>query len=123
MTQPALCRIDDITVDLTRRRVVRGRNEVISLSALSFDTLRALIDAAPAPLTANELIELAWQGSVVSDDTVTQRIRLLRKALGDAQSFAVSLSRRPVLSPRSSSSTHSAPPGPCTTLRIRAFMS
>ena len=68
MTQPALCRIDDITVDLTRRRVVRGRNEVISLSALSFDTLRALIEAAP--LTANELIELAWQGSVVSDDTV-----------------------------------------------------
>ena len=121
MTQPALCRIDDITVDLTRRRVVRGRNEVISLSALSFDTLRALIEAAP--LTANELIELAWQGSVVSDDTVTQRIRLLRKALGDAQSFAVSLSSRPMLSPRSSSSTHSAPSGPCTTLRIRAFMS
>jgi DNA-binding winged helix-turn-helix (wHTH) protein/thioredoxin-like negative regulator of GroEL len=86
MTQAAHCRFDDITVDLTRRRVVRGKNKVISLSALSFDTLRALIAAAPAPLTADQLIQQAWQGSVVSDDTVTQRIRLLRKALGDDSS-------------------------------------
>ena len=83
MMQPALCRIDDITIDFARRRVFRKKSKAISLSALSFDTLRALVAAAPAPLTADELIERAWQGSVVSDDTVTQRIRLLRRALGD----------------------------------------
>ena len=86
MTRPALARIDDLTIDFTRRKIFRGKNKVISLSALSFNTLHALVEAAPAPLTAKELIEHAWQGSVVSDDTVTQRIRLLRRALGDDKS-------------------------------------
>jgi len=75
--------IDDITIDFARRKIYdRERNEIV-LSALSFDTLRALTDAAPAALSADELIERAWRGAVVSDDAVTQRIRLLRKALGD----------------------------------------
>ena len=39
------------------------------------------------------------------------------------QVFGVSLSRRPVLSPRSSSSTQRSPSGPSTTLRMRAPMS
>ena len=77
MTRPALARIDDLTIDFTRRKIFRGKNKVISLSTLSFNTLHALVESAPAPLTAKELIEHAWQGSVVSDDTVTQRIRLI----------------------------------------------
>jgi len=75
--------IDDLTVDLARRKIYdHERNEIV-LSALSFDSLRALIDAAPAALSADELIARAWRGTIVSDDAVTQRIRLLRKALGD----------------------------------------
>jgi DNA-binding winged helix-turn-helix (wHTH) protein len=79
----SLCHIDDLTVDFARRKVFDSDHNEIALSALSFDTLRALIDAAPAVLTADELIDRAWRGSVVSDETVTQRIRLLRKALQD----------------------------------------
>ena len=86
MTRPALARIDDLTIDFTRRKIFRGKNKAISLSTLSFNTLHALVEAAPAPLTAKQLIEHAWQGSVVSDDTVTQRIRLLCRALGDDRS-------------------------------------
>ena len=79
----SVCRIDDLTVDFARRKVFDSDHNEIALSALSFDTLLALIDAAPAVLTADELIDRAWRGSVVSDETVTQRIRLLRKALQD----------------------------------------
>jgi DNA-binding winged helix-turn-helix (wHTH) protein/thioredoxin-like negative regulator of GroEL len=79
----SVCRIDDLTVDFARRKVFDSDHNEIALSALSFDTLQALIDASPAVLTANELIDRAWRGSVVSDETVTQRIRLLRKALQD----------------------------------------
>ncbi len=79
----SVCRIDDLTVDFARRKVFDSDQNEIALSALSFDTLQALIEAAPAVLTANELIDRAWRGSVVSDETVTQRIRLLRKALRD----------------------------------------
>jgi DNA-binding winged helix-turn-helix (wHTH) protein len=78
-----VCLIDDLTVDFARRKVFDSDHNEIALSALSFDTLQALIDASPAVLTANELIDRAWRGSVVSDETVTQRIRLLRKALQD----------------------------------------
>lgn len=76
-------RIDDLRVDFARRKVFDGDHNEIALSALSFDTLKALIEAAPAVLTTEELIDRAWRGSVVSDETVTQRIRLLRKALHD----------------------------------------
>lgn len=79
----AILSIDNLTVDLERRRVVRADGEVVALPALSFDTLAALIDASPGVLSADELIERAWRGAIVSDETVTQRIRLLRKALGD----------------------------------------
>ena len=83
MTHPPLCRIDDLTIDFARRKVYDGDQNEITLSALSFDTLLALIEASPAVLTNDELINRAWRGSVVSDETVTQRIRLLRKALQD----------------------------------------
>ena len=83
MSDSNLCLIDDLTVDFDRRKVYGGSRKEIALSALSFDTLLALIEASPAVLTNDELINRAWRGSVVSDETVTQRIRLLRKALGD----------------------------------------
>ena len=41
------------------------------------------MDAAPNAVTVDALIERVWRGAVVSDGTVTQRIRLLRQALGD----------------------------------------
>lgn len=78
-----VCRIDDLTIDFARRKVFDRNHKEIALPALSFDTLRALVEASPAVLTNDELVERAWRGSVVSDETVTQRIRLLRKALQD----------------------------------------
>lgn len=74
--------LDDLRIDPQRRRVMR-RRQVIALPSLSFNTLMALVEAAPEPLSAEALIERAWQGAVVGDDAVIQRIRLLRQALGD----------------------------------------
>jgi len=83
MQKTGACRVDDLTIDFARRKVHRDDGEEIRLSALSFDTLNALIEASPATLSVSELIDRAWKGSVVSDETVTQRIRLLRQALHD----------------------------------------
>lgn len=76
----SVCQIDDLTVDFVRRKVFDENYDVIALSALSFDTLCVLIEASPAVVSQGELVERAWHGAVVSDETVTQRIRLLRKA-------------------------------------------
>ena len=75
-------RIDDLSVDVGRALVQRGDLE-IPLPKLSFDLLLALARAAPNLLTLDELMNQVWPGLVVAPDTVSQRVKLLRAALGD----------------------------------------
>jgi TolB-like protein/DNA-binding winged helix-turn-helix (wHTH) protein/tetratricopeptide (TPR) repeat protein len=74
--------IGDVEIDTARREVRRGPR-VIRLPKLSYRMLLELAAAAPAVLTHDELIERVWDGRVVSPETVTQRVKLLRAALGD----------------------------------------
>lgn len=74
--------LDDLCVDTTRRQVFRG-GRPIPMPALSFNTLLVLVDASPKAVSLEALIKQAWNGLIVSNETVTQRIRLLRQTLGD----------------------------------------
>ena len=73
--------LGDLTVDLGARQV-RRQGEEIQLGRLSFDLLAALIRAAPAALSNEEIVDRVWSGDIVSDETVKQRVSLLRRALG-----------------------------------------
>ena len=75
-------RVDDLTIDLGRRCVSRGET-VIPLAELSFDFLVALARAAPNLLTFDQLTERVWPGLVISPETITQRAKVVRDALGD----------------------------------------
>jgi TolB-like protein len=75
-------RIGDLLVDVGRQSVVRDGIE-LHLPRLSFDTLYALIAAAPNLIRNDELMRQVWRGTIVSLETVTQRVKLLRDALGD----------------------------------------
>ena len=75
-------RIADLAIDVGRRSVRRGGSE-IHLSRLSFDVLCTLLDAAPNVVSNDELTRTAWKGVVVGPESVTQRVKLLRDALGD----------------------------------------
>jgi TolB-like protein/DNA-binding winged helix-turn-helix (wHTH) protein len=79
---PGGFQIDDLSVDLGRALVQRGGLE-IPLPRLSFDLLVVLAHAAPNLLTFDELMDQVWPGLVVAPDTVSQRVKLLRAALGD----------------------------------------
>ena len=72
----------DLRIDLGRQRVERA-GIPIELPRLSFDMLVALVRAAPNVVSNEELMSTAWKGLVVSPETVTQRVKLLRDALGD----------------------------------------
>lgn len=74
--------VDDLLVDVGRAQVTRAGTEV-ALPKLSFDLLLALIDAAPSIATADDLIARVWPGLVISPETISQRVKLLREALGD----------------------------------------
>ena len=74
--------VGDLLVDTARARVTRDGVE-LPLPKLSFDLLVALIEAAPSVLSLDALMDRVWAGVVVSPETVSQRAKLLRDALGD----------------------------------------
>lgn len=79
---PARYGVADLTVDLGRQQVVRNGEE-IALPKLSFDLLVALIRAAPNLARLDALMSEVWPGVVVSPETLSQRVKLLRDALSD----------------------------------------
>ena len=72
----------DLTIDVGRQTVNRAGVD-IPLPRLSFDVLVALAEAHPRMLSIEELMESVWAPAVVNAETVSQRILLLRHALGD----------------------------------------
>ena len=58
-------RFADLTLDVATRRVDR-RGRALEMSALNFDLLRALVDAAPEAVTYDQLVQKVWRRSFVS---------------------------------------------------------
>src|SRR5215470_13861875 len=79
---PAGYQVDDLIIDLAPRRVRRA-GTVIRLQALSFDLLVTLVRAAPNLVSFEQLNERVWPGLVITPETIVQRVKLLRGALGD----------------------------------------
>jgi adenylate cyclase len=75
--------LSDLTID-TGRQLVSRASIPIPLPKLSYDLLLALVRAAPNLVSLDELMRLVWPGVVVSPETVSQRVKLLRDAIGDA---------------------------------------
>ena len=75
-------RLADLTVDL-QRRTVRRAGKRLPVKGRSFQLMQALLERYPETAGHRELMEGVWKGLVVTPDTLSQRVRLLRKALGD----------------------------------------
>jgi DNA-binding winged helix-turn-helix (wHTH) protein/Tfp pilus assembly protein PilF len=75
-------RIADLTLDVEAVSLHRD-GRPIALPRLSFDLLVALARRAPSVVAPDELIDTVWAGTAVSDETLTQRVALLRRSLGD----------------------------------------
>ena len=78
----AAYRLDDLTIDLARRRVQRG-DVPLELVGLTFDVFAYLLAQGDRVVGFDELIASVWAPAVVGEETVTQRIKLLRQSLGD----------------------------------------
>jgi TolB-like protein/DNA-binding winged helix-turn-helix (wHTH) protein/predicted Zn-dependent protease len=73
----------DLTLDLDRHLLTRG-GEPVKLTKLSFKALQVLVQAAPALISHDELIDQVWgPRRVITLDNLAQRIKTLRQSLGD----------------------------------------
>jgi TolB-like protein/Tfp pilus assembly protein PilF len=79
---PLQFRVLDLDVDLARGTVSRGK-QPIELPELSFRLLAVLVRHAPDRVSKDDLIHEVWGNVVVGDETLAQRVRLLRQALGE----------------------------------------
>jgi len=80
--EPRQVGIGDLVLDRDTRELRRG-GDLIALTRLSYRLFDCLVNAAPAVVSHDDLVEQVWDGRVASPETVTQRIKLLRDALGD----------------------------------------
>jgi DNA-binding winged helix-turn-helix (wHTH) protein len=74
--------ISDLTIDTNTNTVTRS-NETLSLSPRTFHLLVALARRAPNVVSRQELLEAVWPDEFVNDETLSQRVRVLRESLGD----------------------------------------
>lgn len=72
----------DLVVDTAGQRVERD-GVALKVSGLSFQLLAYLIAQGDRVVGFDELIEQVWAPAVVNEETVTQRVKLLRQAMGD----------------------------------------
>ncbi len=77
-------RVGDLQVDVGAGVVTRGETR-LGLSPLTFNVLAALIRRAPQIIQRQEILATVWPNEFVNDDTLSQRVRLLREALGDVE--------------------------------------
>lgn len=75
-------RLLDLDIDLPRQRVTRG-GQPLDVAGLSFQLLAYLLAQGPRVVGFDELMQAVWAPAVVNEETVTQRVKLLRQALGD----------------------------------------
>jgi len=82
MTGTSPLRFGEFTLDLAAGQLRRG-TEAVALKARYFDALVLLATHPGELITKDRFFEQVWPGVTVSDESLTQAIKELRKALGD----------------------------------------
>ena len=84
LTEPLA--FDGITVDIDRHRVIVD-DEVVDLSALQFNLLRALAESPGRVFARHQLIDRVWGRDFYGEERIVDvHVGNLRKALGDSAS-------------------------------------
>lgn len=80
--------VDDLLIDIEQHQVVKGGKPVL-LPELSYKLLCKLCEQAPAAVDKDDIAISVWEHGAVSDETIAQRVRLLRKSIGDEDGHVV----------------------------------
>ena len=81
-------RFDDHLLDVARRELWRGSEPVV-VEPQVFDLLVYLVQHPERVVTKDELLQAIWDGRIVSESAITNRINAARRAI-DASSHVYS---------------------------------
>src|SRR5438309_1253426 len=73
----------DCLLDTDRRELTRG-SVAIALAPQVFDLLVHLLENRERVVTKDGLLDVVWQGRIVSESTLTSHINAARRAIGDS---------------------------------------
>ena len=76
-------RLDDSVLDLARREMWRGSEPVV-VEPQVFDLLAYLMQHPDRVVSKDELLQAVWDGRIVSESAITNRINAARRAIGDS---------------------------------------
>lgn len=65
------------------RRILLRDGDLVDVGTQPLDILTLLLEASPAPVSKDELVDKIWGGRAISDDAIFAALKKLRKALGD----------------------------------------
>jgi DNA-binding winged helix-turn-helix (wHTH) protein len=77
-----LYRVGDLTLDVDAHLLSR-EGAVVPLPPKTFELFVELVRRAPGVVRRQELLDTVWAHELVNDEALTQRVMLLRRALGD----------------------------------------
>src|SRR6516164_6272607 len=76
-------KFDDYVLDVARREIWRG-SEPVAVEPQVFDLLAYLMQNPDRVVTKDELLRAVWDGRIVSESAITNRINAARRAIGDS---------------------------------------
>jgi len=79
---PEVYRVGDLRVDVPGASVSRDGERIV-LPPRTMELLVALVRRHPSLVRRHELLEAVWPDETVTDQTLSHRVMVLRKALGD----------------------------------------
>jgi DNA-binding winged helix-turn-helix (wHTH) protein/alpha-beta hydrolase superfamily lysophospholipase len=86
-------RFGPFELDLVGGRLTRDGQEV-RLRPKAFEVLQLLVENPARLVAKDELLDAVWQGRFVSDDSLTQALSDIRRALGDEAGMIVTVPKR-----------------------------
>jgi DNA-binding winged helix-turn-helix (wHTH) protein len=76
-------RVDRFTLDLARGALLASDGAELPLRPKSFALLQLLVENAGRLLDRDTIMQAVWSDVIVTDDSITQCVRDIRRALGD----------------------------------------
>src|SRR6204780_5236030 len=88
-------RFDSFVLDIRRGSLLTAAGETLPLRRQSFELLRLLLENAGRLLDRDTINRAIWSDVTVTDDSITQCVRDIRRAIGDdAQRILKTVPRR-----------------------------